>query len=200
MALCALSVLVACTSLAAEDGAAAPAVVNPVIVEYNFEGIPAYIPNWGAGYKGSYRPATGWKEPFKVTLDRENPHSGLACMSILLEPQIEEVVRVHSPGIPVPEALRGKNVQVEFYTRVEGLAEGAVGFGILQKDAEGATIGYVDHNPALAAIAVGEGWAKVVANGRLNSRATTIILMFTAEAAMPGGQLWVDDIVVLSAD
>ncbi|MBC2595323.1 hypothetical protein H5P28_13730 [Ruficoccus amylovorans] len=187
--------------LLAANVASAQMPPAPVILtEDGFEGVPAYIPDWGAGYQGVYKPATGWKEPFTVKLDREDPHSGLACMRVEFNGAGEDLIRIHSKGIPVPEALRGKNIRVEAYVRSEGIASGSIGLGILQKDAGGKTLGYLGLNEKLAPVAAGNEWQKITAQGKLNSNAASLILMLTADATTGPGQLWVDDVIVLSAD
>jgi hypothetical protein len=187
--------VIAPTPATAHSAAPAPVILD----EEGFEGVPAYIPDWGAGYQSVYKPATGWKEPFRVTLDKEDPHSGLACMRIAFAAPGEGLIRVHSSGIAVPEALRGQRVRVEAYVRGQDLKPGSVGLGILQKDAAGKTLGYVGLEPKLAPIVAGEDWVKITAEGRLNAQAASLILMFTAEADTAPGTLWVDDILVLSA-
>ncbi|MDP0495090.1 MAG: hypothetical protein Q7Q73_02675 [Verrucomicrobiota bacterium JB024] len=184
---------------AATVNAAALAPAPIILDEDGFEGVPAYIPDWGAGYQGVYKPATGWKEPFRVTLDKEDPHSGLACMRIAFAAPGEGLIRVHSSGIAVPENLRGQRVRVEAYVRGQDLKPGSVGLGVLQKDAAGKTLGYVGLEPKLAPVAAGEDWIKITAEGLLNAQAASLILMFTAEADTAPGILWVDDILVLSA-
>lgn len=180
--------------------AADAAAANPILVEYGFEGIAAYIPNWGAGYGSTYKPATGWKEPFVVSLDREDPHSGQAAMSVRFSAGNEQTIRVHSPAIKVPEPLRGKDITVECYVKGEGIDPAKIGLGVMQKDAEGKTIGYVGNQPTLVAVTAGSDWSKISLKGRLNTRAASILLMFTAVEGQPESRLFVDDIIVLSAD
>lgn len=176
---------------------AAGASAQDLVKEYTFDDVPAYLPDWGAGYKGTYKPAASFKEGFKVTLDKMNPHSGTGCLQVEIEPGTEGEIRVHSPNMPVVPGESGTPVQVRAYVRTEGTEPGTIGLGILEKSEASKTLGYVGGKEKLVPLEEPtKEWQEVTLQGKLNSATRSIILMVTIDPQPSPAFLWIDDISV----
>lgn len=171
-----------------------------LLAKYNFEDIPAYVPDWGAGLGSTYKPATGWKTPFKVRLDADNPHSGANALRFeLIESAPKEKI-VHSPSIKVgpPPADRpgDRKVTVHLYARAVGLADKGAGIRVLERDEKGASIRLLANEKTLAAIPDSPTWIEIAAEGVLHSRTRSITFMLVVNQAEPPATIWIDDVSI----
>jgi len=169
------------------------ASAEEMLAKYDFEGVPAFLPNWGAGYQGQYKPATGWKEPFVVGLDKGDPHSGDACLRIEIQAGAG-TIRVHSPGITAPPEAAGTTVQVHAFVRAEGLAPDSAAVGLLEHDAQGKSIGYVGGKEKLVNLEPSQSWQEVSFEGAMNSQTKSVTFMITIQAQTAPAVLWLDDL------
>lgn len=167
-----------------------------LLEEFNFESAPAYLPNWGAGYGGTYKPATGWKEPFRVTLDEANPHSGLAALKVVY-PQTSSGAKIlHTPGIKVPQGDESRLVDVRFFYRTKEMANANIKFQILQLDENGSAFAYVGAGKGEERLDASEEWKEVRINGPLSNKTVSIQLVWVVQEEMDGAEFWLDDISV----
>lgn len=181
-----------------------PASATPILLaKFNFEDIPAHVPNWGAGNNGKYKPATGWKEPFAVKLDSVDPHSGLNSLRFeLLQNRDENATGngeriVHSPSIQVPELVAdgASRVAVHFSVRTQGVYEGAVGIRILERSEKQTSLGLVGDKETLLEIPQTEKWVELSAEGKLRSGTRSITFMVVMEGRQQApATVWIDDI------
>lgn len=176
---------------------AAGASAQDLVKEYTFDDVPAYLPDWGAGYKGTYKPAASFKEGFKVSLDKMNPHSGTGGLQVEIQPGTEGEIRVHSPNMPVVPGESGTPVQIRAYVRMEGAEPGTIGLGILEKSEAGKSLGYVGGKEKLVALdEASKEWQEVILQGKLNSATRSIILMLTIDPQSSPAFVWLDDVSV----
>lgn len=195
----ALSVALTCAlTTPAEAVEAAPA---ELLVQYDFEGIPTFIPNWGAGYSGQYKGATGWHSPFKVSLDKEDPHSGDNALRFeLLEVPAGEII-VHSPAIALPELAEGESragskIIIHAYVRTKGVTDGEVGLRVLEKNKDGKSLGLLMNEKSIVSISESSEWTELTVEGDLRSGAHTIIFMLVANVSQSPVIVWLDDISI----
>lgn len=188
--------LLGCLSVSAQQQSG-----EQLLAKYNFEGIPAHIPNWGAGF-GSYKPATGWKTPFIVSLDTVDPHSGTNSMLINLEAiqpdesgKIKERI-VHSPGIKLPEGVVGTagKVIVRLSLKSEGVVPGGVGIRVLERGGN-KSLGLLGNKNNLIVVEQGEGWIELEAEASLRRSADMITFMVVVNPVQQTpAKIWIDDI------
>ncbi len=185
--------------------AAAHAQTAPLLLaKYNFEDIPAHVPNWGAGYKGTYKPATGWKTPFVVKLDSKDPHSGAHALRIeLLQNPAENETGgerlVHSPHIEVPAFTSTEPGQLvaHFYVRTQGVSEGGVGIRILERDENQVSLGLLAGEESIIEIPETSGWRELSFEGRLRTKTRSIAFMIVLNAQQQApATIWIDDIAL----
>lgn len=171
------------------------AVDDPTLLaEYDFEKIPAHVPNWGAGLGSTYKPATGWKTPFKVSLDQDNPHSGDNSLRIeILEPSDKEKI-VHSPAIKIEPADGERKVRVRLFVRSTGFGEKGAGIRILERDETGASIRLLGGGKTLIPVPDSPDWVELDAEGVLHSRTASISFMVVAYTQEAPATLWIDDV------
>jgi len=177
-----------------------PASENPVLLaKYDFENLPAWVPNWGAGFQNSYKPATGWKTPFKVSLCPENPHSGDHALRIdLLELADGEKI-VHSPSIqidPPAEGSLGRKVAIRLFVRTSDLEEGQAGIRILERDEKGASIGLLQGEKSILPLSDSPEWVELNAEGVLHSATRSISFMVVLYQATAPVTVWIDDVSI----
>lgn len=178
----------------ATTGSLRAADAPTLLAEYDFEKIPAHVPNWGAGLGSTYKPATGWKTPFKVSLDQENPHSGDNSLRFeLLEPSDKEKI-VHSPAIKVEPADGERKVRVRLFVRAAGFGENGAGIRILERDDTGASIRLLGGEKTLIPVPDSTDWVELDAEGVLHSRTASISFMVVAYAVEAPATLWIDDV------
>lgn len=169
-----------------------------LLAKYNFEDIPVYVPNWGAGHGSTYKPATGWKTPFRVSLDADNPHSGVNSLRIELNEASTKERIVHSPSIKVepPAADRpgDRKVTVRLYARATGLTEKGVGIRVLERDEKNASIRLLANEKSLITVPNSPTWIELNAEGTLHSRTRSITFMLVTYQEETPATIWIDDI------
>lgn len=174
-----------------------------LLAKFNFEDTPAFIPNWGAGYKSTYKPATGWKAPFVVKLDADDPHSGAKSLRFdLLQNQLETESAagerlVHSPQIEIPafaSAAPGKLV-LHCSVRTRGVVEGGVGIRILERNEKHVSLGLLSNQESLVEIPETAVWREFKAEGplRKGTRSVAFMVVMYARQQAPA-TVWLDDI------
>lgn len=176
---------------------AAPAGLQAgkLLEEYDFESVPAFLPNWGAGYSGTYKPATGWKEPFKVTLDSQNPHSGKKAVKVdYLEASSGKKI-LHTPAIVLKEG-EDRTVEIQLYYRTENIGDENIQFQILQLDSDGSAFRYVETGKPVEWLQGSDKWCKVQFEGKVHNSARTLQLVWTVHDEKKEAALWLDDISV----
>ena len=173
------------------------AKAQEVLKEYLFEGGPNYLANWGAGFKGAYKAAPAFKEPFVVSLDNMESHESGGSLRVEIQQDSGGLIRVHSPGIPVPPGNEGVKIQVRAYIKSDGLAPGSIGFGILEKTTDGKPVGYIGGKERLLVLEENYAeWHEVVVEGKLNAATTNAIFMMTIEAQPSAGSILLSNMVV----
>lgn len=172
-----------------------------LIAKYNFEDIPVYVPNWGAGLGSTYKPATGWKTPFKVSLDADNPHSGAKALRFeLLEDALGKEKIVHGPAIKVepPPADRpgDRKVTIRLYARAAGLTDQGAGIRLLERDEKNASLRLLANEKSLITVPNSPTWIELNAEGTLHSRTRSITFMLVTYQDTAPATIWIDDISV----
>ncbi len=183
--------------------ASAHAQANPapgLLAKYNFEDIPAWVPDWGAGHGSTYKPATGWKTPFRVVLDSENPHSGDYSLRIGLNESSTKEKIVHGPAIkiaPAPADRPGdRKVRIRLHARAAGLVDNGVGVRVLERDEKNASIRLLANEKSLIIVPNSADWVELNAEGTLHSRTASITFMVVAYQSEVPATVWIDDISV----
>jgi len=176
-------------------------VVPRLLAKYNFENLPAWVPEWGGGHNNQYRPATGWRGPFQVSLDTGNPHSGLHSLRMTLVDAAEGEKIVHSPAVDIPaftgESTEADVLRIRLFVRSDGLAENGAGVRVLQRDAEGRSIGLLAGRDRLIEIPrFSPEWVELNAQARLHSRTASVLFMLVVTQTDPAATVWMDDISV----
>jgi hypothetical protein len=173
------------------------AKAQEVLKEYLFEGGPNYLANWGAGFKGAYKAAPAFKEPFTVSLDNMESRESGGSLRVEIQQDSGGLIRVHSPGIAVPPGNEGVKIQIRAFVKTEGLAPGSVGFGILEKTTDGKPVGYIGGKERLLVLEENYAdWHEVTIEGKLNGTTTNAIFMMTIEAQPTAGSLLLSNMVV----
>lgn len=168
-----------------------------VLQEYLFEGGPNYLANWGGGYKGTYKSVLSWKEPFVASLDNMESHGSGGSLRIELPEGSDGLVRVHSPGIPIPPGNEGVEIKIRAYVRTEGIAPGSVGFGILEKTTDGKSIGFVGGKERQMVLEDNAAeWQEITVAGKLNSNTNSVIFMVGIDAQPATSFLLISNLVV----
>ncbi len=189
---------VAALALTAASATAADA--PELLAKYNFEDIPAYVPNWGAGLGSTYKPATGWKTPFKVSLDADNPHSGANSLRIEFNESSAKEKIVHGPSIKVepPAADRpgDRKVTVRLFARATGLAGKGAGIRVLERDEKNASIRLLANEQSLITVPNSPTWIELNAEGTLHSRTRSITFMVVTYQEEVPATIWIDDVSV----
>jgi len=167
-----------------------------LLAKYDFEDIPAYIPNWGAALGSTYKSATDWKTPFVVSLDQDNPHAGANALRLeLLEPSEKEKI-VHSPTITVEPSEGERHVRVRLFVRASGFSETGAGIRILERDDKGASIRLLSDKNTLIPVPDSADWVEIEAEGRLHPRTASIMFMVVGYQTETPANLWIDDVSV----
>lgn len=179
---------------ASVPSALAAAPVPELLAKYDFEKIPAWVPDWGAGHGSTYKPATGWKTPFKVSLDSENPHFGANALRIELIESSEKEKIVHGPGIKIAPGSGERKLDLMLYVRASGLAGKGAGIRVLERDEKGASIRLLGNKNSLLPIENSAEWVELHAEGVLHSRTASITFMIVAYQSEVPATIWVDDI------
>ena len=189
--------------LALLAGFAAPLVAQTapgLLAKYNFEAIPAWIPDWGSGLGSTYKPATGWKTPFKVSLDSANPHAGANALRFDLLESVEKEKIVHGPAIKIAPAPAGQSgerkVVVRLFVRSTGLTGKGVGIRVLERDDKGASLRLLGGKNTLIPVPDSADWVELNAEGTLHSRTASITFMVVAYQAEVPATVWIDDVSV----
>lgn len=167
-----------------------------LLAKYDFEDTPAWIPNWGGGLGSTYKPATGWKTPFVVSLDEDNPHSGAKSLRFELNDTSEKEKIVHSPSISVEPSDAERVVRVRLFARASGFGDKGVGIRILERDANGASIRLLGTEKTLIPIPDSDEWIELEGGGTLHSRTASISFMLVAYQAEAPATVWIDDVSV----
>lgn len=180
----------------------ASAQTAPVLLaKYNFEDIPAFIPDWGAGVGSTYKPATGWKTPILVSLDSDNPHAGLNCLRFdAVDPSTGEKI-VHSPAIklpPIPAAQPTvpRKIKVRLFARATGLAESAAGIRILERNDKGASLRLLGNAKCLVEIPNSSAWIELTAEGVLHNSTRSLSFMVVNYQPIVPASIWIDDVSI----
>ena len=173
---------------------------NPeLLAKYDFEEIPAWIPNWGAGFQNSYKPATGWKSPFKVSLCPENPHSGDNALRIDLLESADGEKLVHSPAITIPAPPEGalpRKVTIRAFVRTADLEEGGAGIRVLERGENGASLRLLETQKSLIPIPESPEWTELTAEGTLHTQTRSITFMVVVYQPIAPATVWIDDVSV----
>ncbi|WPJ95105.1 hypothetical protein SH580_16900 [Coraliomargarita algicola] len=171
-----------------------------LLAKYNFEGLPSWVPGWGAGHGSTYQPATGWRTPFRVELDADDPHSGMHALRIELKEASGKEKIVHAPAIkvasPSGDSSEERKICIHLHVRTHGLVENGVGIRLLERDAENTSIRLLDNEKSLVHVPNSSEWVELNATGTLDSRTASITLMIVAYQSEVPATLWVDDISV----
>jgi hypothetical protein len=179
------------------EPASPPPEVPLLLAKFNFENLPAWIPDWGAGHGSQYRPATGWRGPFRVSLDMDNPHSGDAALRVDLLEATEKEQIIHSPAIPVTESPGLRQVRVILFVRSDGrLGETGASIRVLERDRDGRSIGLLSGRERLGHVPDSPEWVEIKVQGTLNSRTRSITFMLVATRPDTPSTLWADDISI----
>jgi hypothetical protein len=181
--------------------AAAPAAAQTapgLLAKYNFENIPAWVPDWGAGHGSTYKPATGWKTPFKVGLDAANPHAGENALRLDLVESSEKEKIVHGPAIKIAPAPAGdpsdRKVVVRLFVRSSGVTGKGAGIRVLERDEKGASLRLLGGKSSLVPVPDSADWVELSAEGTLHSRTASITFMLVAYQTEVPATVWIDDI------
>lgn len=179
------------TPLAAQTG-------PEFLAKYNFENIPAYVPDWGAGHGSTYKPATGWKTPFKVSLDSANPHAGDNALRFELLESSEKEKLVHGPAIkiaaPADGAVGERKLVVRLFVRSSGVTGKGVGVRVLERDEKNASIRLLGNKPSLIPVPDSADWVELEAEGSLHSRTRSVTFMVVAYQTEAPAIVWIDDV------
>lgn len=184
------------TLLAALAAPLAAQAVPELLAKYDFEKIPSWVPDWGAGHGSTYKPATGWKTPLKVSLDSENPHFGANALRIELLESSEKEKIVHGPAIKIASSASERKLDVTLYVRASGIAGKGAGIRVLERDEKGASIRLLGNKNSLLPIENSTEWVELRAEGVLHSRTASITFMVVAYQSEVPAIIWVDDIAV----
>lgn len=171
-----------------------------LLAKYNFENIPVFIPDWGAGHGSTYKPATGWKTPFKVSLDSANPHAGDNALRFELLESSEKEKLVHSPAIkiapPAEGAVGERKLVVRLFVRSSGITGKGVGIRVLERDEKNASIRLLGNKTSLIPVPDSADWVELEAEGSLHSRTRSVTFMVVAYQAEVPATVWIDDVSV----
>lgn len=189
----------ACLALALFSASSAFAQsTTGLLAKYGFEGIPVYVPDWGAGHGSTYKPATGWKTPFKVSLDGDNPHSGANALRFDLIESSEKEKLVHGPAIKIPAAPADRpgerKVVVRLFVRSSGVTGKGAGIRVLERDEKGASIRLLGGKNTLVPVPAAADWVELQAEGVLHSRTASITFMLVAYQSEVPATIWIDDV------
>lgn len=193
-----LTALVAGIATAASTSFAQGGPLPELLAKYTFENIPTWVPEWGAGHGSTYKPATGWRTPFRVSLESENPHSGAHALRIELNESSEREKIVHGPAIkiaPAPADRPGdRKVNLLLHVRSAGLTGKGAGIRILERDEKGASIRLLGNKNSLVTIPDSAEWVDLAAEGVLHSRTASITFMVVTYQSEVPATIWIDDI------
>lgn len=188
---------------AKERAAAKPAPVPTLLAKFNFEDTPAWIPNWGAASNGSYKPATGFKKPFVVKLDPQDPHSGENALRFeLIESRAADEKGsgerlVHSPQIEVPPftGTEPAKLVLRFAIRTKGIYEGGLGIRVLERNDQQKSLGLLGSKDSVIEILDTPKWKdfEVSAKLRTGTRSVSFMIVMYGHQQAPA-TVWVDDI------
>ncbi len=169
-----------------------------LLAKYDFESDAKWLPKWGAGLGSKYAPATGWKKPFVVTLEKGDSHSGDAClkMEILESVPGEKILHTDVFAIPAPDEGKKVRVTVCFYVRTQGLAEKSLHLRGLEKDESNKTLKMVGDSKSLVAIPLNAEWTEVRWTGALNPRTRGLMIMLAVTSTDAPAAFWLDDLSV----
>jgi hypothetical protein len=168
-----------------------------LLAKYNFENIPAYVPDWGAGLGSTYKPATGWKTPFKVSLDSANPHAGAHALRFDLLESSEKEKLVHGPAIKIAAPDVGeRKLLVRLFVRSSGVTGKGVGIRVLERDEKNASIRLLDNKTSLISVPDSADWVELEAEGALHSRTRSVTFMVVAYQSEVPATVWIDDVSV----
>jgi hypothetical protein len=166
--------------------------------KYDFESDAKWLPDWGAALGSKYLPATGWKTPFKVTLEKGESHSGDACLKMeILEPATgEKILHTNAFAVPAPTEGKKTHITVRFYIRTQGLSEKSLHLRGLEKDESGRTLKMLGDAKSLVAISPSSEWTEVRWEGALNEKTRKLMIMFAITSSDAPATLWLDDLSV----
>lgn len=171
-----------------------------LLAKYNFEGVPSWVPDWGAGHGSTYKPATGWKTPFKVALETANPHAGGNALRFELLESSEKEKLLHGPAIkiapPASDDFNDRKVVVRLFVRSSGLTGKGAGIRVLERDAQGASIRLLGGKNSLLTVPDSGEWMEIEAEGVLHSRTASITFMVVAYQSEVPAAIWIDDVSV----
>jgi hypothetical protein len=171
-----------------------------LLAKYTFENIPVYVPDWGAGHGSTYKPATGWKTPFKVSLDSANPHAGDNALRFELLESSEKEKLVHGPGIkiaaPAEGAVGERKLVVRLFVRSSGITGKGAGIRVLERDEKNASIRLLGNKTSLIPVPDSADWVELDAEGALHSRTRSVTFMVVAYQSEVPATVWIDDVSV----
>jgi hypothetical protein len=184
-------------------GLAAPlaAQTGPeLLAKYNFESLPVYVPDWGAGHGSTYKPATGWKTPFRVSLDSANPHAGDNALRFELLESSEKEKIVHGPAIkiaaPADGAVGERRLLVRLFVRSSGITGKGAGIRLLERDEKNASIRLLGNKTSLIPVPDSADWVELEAEGALHSRTRSVTFMVVAYQSETPATVWIDDVSI----
>lgn len=169
-----------------------------LLAKYDFESDAKWLPKWGAGLGSKYAPATGWKKPFVVTLERGDSHSGDACLKMDIVESVPGEKILHTDVIAIPAPDEGKKVRVAicFYVRSQGLSEKSLHLRGLEKDESNKTLKMVGDAKSLVAIPLAPEWTEVRWTGALNPKTRGLMIMLAVTSTDAPATFWLDDLSV----
>jgi hypothetical protein len=192
--------LLACALAAVVSAAAQTGRTPELLAKYTFENIPAWVPDWGAGHGSTYKPATGWKTPFRVMLDAGNPHAGASSLRLELNESSPKEKVVHGPAIRVAPASAdnpgGRRVRIRLHARSAGLVDKGAGIRVLERDEKNASIRLLAGQKSLVAVPGSTDWVELEAGGALHSRTASITFMLVVYQSEVPASVWIDDVSV----
>ncbi|PAW77486.1 MAG: hypothetical protein B9S32_10835 [Verrucomicrobia bacterium Tous-C9LFEB] len=169
-----------------------------LLAKYDFESDAKWLPKWGAGLGSKYAPATGWKKPFVVTLEKGDSHSGDACLKMEILESVPNEKILHTDVFTIPAPDEGKKVRITicFYVRAQGLAEKSLHLRGLEKDELNKTLKMVGDSKSLVAIPLNAEWAEVRWTGTLNPKTRGLMVMLAVTSTDAPAAFWLDDLSV----
>ncbi|XHR30977.1 MAG: hypothetical protein ACFUZC_10500 [Chthoniobacteraceae bacterium] len=167
-----------------------------LLSEYDFESVPPFLPNWAASCDEVYKPATGWKTPFTVALDKSNPHSGSKAVQITFIKSATGSKKFLAPRVPIPQesSSKAQKVRVRFFYRLNGLPEGGANFTILEFNGKEKEPRFLENKKSLAALPPTDAWRVIQCEGMLDPGTRSILLMWVNTSDTVPATLCIDDV------
>lgn len=176
----------------------APLNAAELVSEQDFESVPSFLPGWGGGYGGDYKPATAWKTPFTVALDTSNPHFGAKSVKVAyLEPAKGDKT-FHSQGIALPDnsSAEPRRIRIRFFYRLAGVSSGALNFSAMELNNQTKGKQLLDDKKVLCPLPPTDEWRSVEYVGKLHADTHQIQLIWVNTSDEAPAALFIDDVSV----